>query len=154
MQRPPELATSAVNCGSWLAQVRQIFVGLSPTASTWWNTVKLAANAPYQRWLIADPLHRLLLDPTGLSRVSTLPSMKGVESRAVSLILAAIPGHIRDEAVSNRWFSTASLVFRIQCLYQPGGCSERSMLLSQLVNPQAPRTYSSAVTVLLLRKLY
>ena len=71
-----------------------------------------------------------------------------VESRAVSLILAAIPSHIRDEAVSNRWLSTTALVFRIMCLYQPGGASERSMLLSQLVNPEPSRTLASAVSML------
>ena len=47
----PELSTSAVNCGNWMAQVRQILVGLSPTASTWWGAVELVANAQYQRWL-------------------------------------------------------------------------------------------------------
>ena len=29
----PELATAAMCCGNWLAQVRQIMVGLSPSAS-------------------------------------------------------------------------------------------------------------------------
>ena len=38
--------------------------------------------------------------------------------------------------------------FRIMCLYQPGGASERSMLLSQLVNPEASKTLADAVSML------
>ena len=126
----PELATSAVNCGNWLAQVRQVFVGLSPSASVWWLAVEGAAQTQYQSYLRADPLDRLLLEPSGVSAEFSVERYQRVESRAVSLILAAIPGHTRDEAVSNRWLSTSSLIFRIMCLYQPGGASERSMLLS------------------------
>ena len=71
-----------------------------------------------------------------------------VESRAVSLLLASVPAQIKDEAVSNRWLSSASLLFRIQCLYQPGGSSERSMLLSQLVGPEQVKSFSGGVTML------
>ena len=34
---PPDLSNSAVTCGNWLAQVRQVLVGLSPTAAVWWS---------------------------------------------------------------------------------------------------------------------
>ena len=146
--QPPELSTSAVCCGNWLAQVRQILVGLSPSASVWWSKVEGAATAQYQRWLIADPLDRLLLDPTGVRAEFSIARYQRVESRAVSLILASIPGNIRDEAVSNRWLSTTALVFRIMCLYQPGGASERSMLLSQLVNPDVAKSLTGAVGML------
>ena len=56
-----DISTSAVVCGNWLAQLRQIFVGLSPSANTWWQAVELASNRYYQKWLIADPLDRLSL---------------------------------------------------------------------------------------------
>ena len=144
----PELATSAVCCGNWLAQVRQVLVGLSPSASVWWSLVEAAATMQYQRWLVADPLDRLLLDPSGVYADFSAAKYQRVESRAVSLILAAIPGHIRDEAVSNRWLSTSSLIFRIMCLYQPGGASERSMLLSQLVSPEGSKNLASGVAML------
>ena len=125
-----DISTSAVACGNWLAQLRQIFAGLSPSAVEWWQAVEVAASKHYQRWLIADPLDRLSLDPRGVIAIFDEGRFQRVESRAVSLILAAIPQHIRDEAVSNRWLSSAALLFRLQCIYQPGGASERSMLLS------------------------
>ena len=44
-----DLATSAVTCGNWLAQTRQVFAGLSASASVWFESVEGAANASYQR---------------------------------------------------------------------------------------------------------
>ena len=145
---PPELANSAVTCGNWLAQVRQILVGLSPSAGVWWSAVEQAANYQYQRWLTADPLDRLMLDPSSVIASFDKSRYQRVESRAVTLVLAAIPTNLRDEAVSNRWLSTASLLFRMQCVYQPGGSSERSMLLSQLVSPEIMKTCGGAVATL------
>ena len=143
-----DIATSAVACGNWIAQVRQIFLGLSPTSSVWWGSVERAAGMQYQRWLTADPVDRLLLDPTTVVADFDLARYQRVESRAVTLMLAAVPQGIRDEAVSNRWLTSTSLLFRIQCVYQPGGSSERSMLLSHLVNPEGVKTYTAAVSML------
>ena len=143
-----DISTSAVACGNWLAQLRQIFAGLSPSAVEWWQAVEVAASKHYQRWLIADPLDRLSLDPRGVIAIFDEGRFQRVESRAVSLILAAIPQHIRDEAVSNRWLSSAALLFRLQCIYQPGGASERSMLLSQLTMPEVVNSVKTAVAML------
>ena len=70
---------------------------------------------------MADPLDRLLLDLATVIASFDPIRYQRVESRAVSLILAAIPGPVKDEAVSNRWLMSASLLFRIQCIYQPAG---------------------------------
>ena len=70
-----------------------------------------------------------------------------VESRAVTLLLAAIPTSLNEEAV-NSWLTTAALLFRMQCAYQPGGSSERSMLLSHLVGPEVVKNFGSAVVML------
>ena len=143
-----EISSSAVVCGNWMAQTRQIFAGLSPTAMTWWSSVEQAASIRYQRWLTADTLDRLLLDPT--TAVASFDAVKyqRVESRAVSLILASVPANVREEAVSNRWLTSAALLFRIQCLYQPGGSTERAMLLSHLVSPEAVKSLGAGVVLL------
>ncbi|OLP96580.1 hypothetical protein AK812_SmicGene21183 [Symbiodinium microadriaticum] len=81
----------------------------------------LAAEFPgqgYQKWLTADPLGRLGLDP------------------------------VKEDIIMNRWLSTASILFRILCLYQPGGSSERAHLLSQLVTPEVCKSFPDAVRIL------
>ena len=45
--RAPDLKTSAVMAGNWLAQVRQVLLGLSPTAPEWWGAVEAAATSQY-----------------------------------------------------------------------------------------------------------
>ena len=58
-----DLSVSAVVCGNWLARVKQIFQGLSPNAHEWFSAVESAATENYNKWLVADPVERLLLDP-------------------------------------------------------------------------------------------
>ena len=143
-----DLGSSAVACGNWIAQIRQIFVGISPSADAWWGSVERASTLQYQKWIVADPVDRLILDPALVVADFDVSKYQRVESRAVSLILAALPQPLRDEAVSNRWLTSAALLFRVQCVYQPGGSSERSMLLTSLVAPESAKTFSGAVTML------
>ena len=140
-----DLANSAVVCGNWLAQVRQIMVGLSTSASVWWEGVERPATAAYRRWLVADPLGRLSIDPSTVIGEFDRSLYGRVESRSVSLLLAAVPQSIRDDVVTNRWLSSAAVLFRVLCLFQPGGSSERSHLLSQLVSPSVCKTFAEAV---------
>ena len=126
-----DISTSAVACGKWMAQVRQIFIGLSPSSAVWWSSVEL-------------------LDPATVLADFDVAKYQRVESRAVTLMLAAVPQSVRDEAVCNRWLTSASILFRIQCIYQPGGSSERAMLLSHLVNPDSVKSF--AAWVVMLRK--
>ena len=65
--------------------------------------------------------------------------------RCCSLLLAAVPQAVRDDVVTNRWLASSSILFRVLCLFQPGGSSERSHLLSQLVNPDPCRSFAEAI---------
>ena len=132
-------------CGNWQAQVRQILVGLSPSATVWWRGGEGSATLAYQRWLVADPLGRLGLEPSNAAGEFDRHLYGRVESRATSLLLAAVPQSVRDDVVTNRWLSSASILFRVLCLFQPGGSSERSHLLSQLVNPEPCKSFSDAI---------
>ena len=94
---------------------------------------------------MADPLGRLSLDPSSVVGEFDGHLYGRVESRSVSLLLAAVPQSVRDDVVTNRWLTSASILFRVLCLFQPGGSSERSHLLSQLVNPDPCRSFSDAI---------
>ena len=118
-----ELSQSAVVCGNWLAQVRQIMVGLSTSAGVWWRGVEGPATEAYRRWLVADPLGRLSLDPSTVKGDFDNHLYGRVESRAVSLLLASVPQSVRDDVVTNRWLTSAAILFRVLCLFQPGGSS-------------------------------
>ena len=100
-----DLSSSAVVCGNWLAQIKQIFMGLSPSADVWYSSVELAANQGYSQWLVADPLGRLSLDPSSVVALFDVHKFQRVESRAVTLLLAAVPNSVRDDIITNRWLS-------------------------------------------------
>ena len=143
-----DLTTSAVTCGNWLAQTRQVLVGLSASASVWFEAVEGAANVSYQRWLVADPLDRLMLDPSTVVASYDVYKFQRVESRAVSLLLSCVPPNLKEELVTNRWMTSASILYRILCVYQPGGSTERAYLLSRLVQPEACKTFKDAISCL------
>ena len=143
-----DLSVSAVTCGNWWAQIKQIFTGLSPSATEWFSSVERAATRHYNQWLVADPLGRLSLDPGGVATDFDSFKFQRVESRAVSLLLAAIPQGIKEDLITNRWLTSASILFRILCIYQPGGSTERAHLLSQLVSPDISRTHKEAIASL------
>ena len=94
---------------------------------------------------MADPLGRLGLDPSTVQGEFDRVLYGRVESRSVSLLLAAVPQSIRDDVVTNRWLSSAAILFRVLCLFQPGGSSERSHLLSQLVSPAVCKSFTEAI---------
>ncbi|CAE7521159.1 RE2 [Symbiodinium sp. CCMP2592] len=104
-----DLSQSAVVCGNWVAQIRQILVGLSPNASTWWLGVEGPANEAYQKWLVADPLGRLAIDPSMVKGTFDAYAFGRVESRAVSLLLSAVPQGVRAKGVTEESASAASI---------------------------------------------
>ena len=97
--------------------------------------------------MVADPLGRLALDPASIVAVYDQAKFQRVESRAVSLLLASLPVHVKDDIVMNRWLTTPAILFRVLCLYQPGGSSERAHLLSQLVTPETCKNFPDAVRI-------
>ncbi|CAE7205960.1 unnamed protein product [Symbiodinium sp. CCMP2456] len=133
---------------SGLRGVKQIFVGLSPGAVEWYASVEGAAYESYHRWLMADPLGRLSVDPSSVVAGFDVFRFQRVESRAVTLLLAALPSSVKDDLVMNRWLSSAAILFRVLCIWQPGGSSERAHLLSQLVQPEVCRSFKEALPVL------
>ena len=143
-----DLSISAVTCGNWLAQVRQIFFGLSSGAVEWYGRVESAAYDAYHMWLVADPLGRLAVDPSSVVAGFDVYRFQRVESRAVTLLLAALPVSVKDDLVMNRWLSSASILFRVLCIWQPGGSSERAHLLSQLVQPETCKNFRDALPTL------
>ena len=63
------------------------------------------------------------------------------------MILRALPEEMKSEAISSRATSTVELLFRVLKKYQPGGLSERTHVLKQLVEAKQPglwRRWSTA----------
>ena len=57
-----------------------------------------------------------------------------------------MPPNLKDELVTNRWMTSASILYRILCVYQPGGSTERAYLLSRLVQPESCKSFKDAIS--------
>ena len=68
-----------------------------------------------------------------------------MELRASAIILAALPGSLKDEVVSSRQLATGELLYKILRVYQPGGVMEQAETLSALTGDQVAKTPKEAV---------
>ena len=141
-----DLTCSAVVCGNWLGPSEADLSGLVPQRHVWFNCVEVAATKWYNQWLTADPLGRLGLDPGMVVAPFDSVLFQRVESRAVRLLLAALPANLKEDVITNRRLTTSSILFRVMCIYQPSGARERAHL-SQLVSPEAFKYHKDAVKV-------
>ena len=49
------------------------------------------------------------------------------------MLLASFASQVKEDIVMNRWLPSSAFLFRVMCLYQPEGSSERVLLLSPLI---------------------
>ena len=76
----------------------------------------------------------------------------GLRSGGSILLLQALPSELQTEAVSVRGLSSSALLFLAMTRYQPGGSSEKSMILSYLTQPHVEGSSSLSSNHAALRK--
>lgn len=126
---PLPQSANSLNFGDWLVIVEPIMGDISYSSGIWWSLVMDGVHRAYESWLKEDPLGRLKVKVEVDPQVSRWPR---TEKRATNMLLQALPEKLRLEIVSSRRLSTHQIMFRLFCLYQPGGQSERSNLLQLL----------------------
>ena len=133
--KEPGLDTSPVDIQDWLELLTSPMSDLSDGSSGWWKEVLARAEAAYKAWSQLTPLQKVSY---------VLPATKdleegrfaGVNSRASSMILAALAEGVKVECVAKKVTgSSAGLIFRLLTLYRPGGENEKVMILNQLQSP-------------------
>ena len=124
-------ATTALEFGDWLSVVDSHMGDLSYSSGLWWNMVKGAVEVCYQEWLQKSPVDRLRLKPKLEGPANMWPR---TERRALSMLLQAVPEHVKEDVISARKLTPDQVLFRLYCLYQPGGASERTKLLQVIAD--------------------
>lgn len=120
---------TALEFGDWLSMVDSNMGDVSYSSGVWWNMIKGAVEVSYREWLQSGPVERLRLKPKVEAQAASWPR---TERRALSMLLQAIPEHVRREVVSSRRLTTDQVLFRLFCVYQPGGALERTKLLQAI----------------------
>ncbi|CAE7824994.1 unnamed protein product [Symbiodinium microadriaticum] len=147
---PPVRSESAsVDLLDWMELIEAPMSDLSDGSATWWKQVRTKAALAYDKWVVSGPIERLRVTPEATSDLEE-GRWSRVNSRAASMVLAALDESIRSELVSRRMTgSVTSIVFRLLTLYQPGGEEEKYRTLQQLQSP--PRETDPAKAVESLR---
>ena len=120
---------SSLEFGDWLSMVDSQMGDLSYSSSVWWGLVKDSVDQCYREWLQQGPIDRLRMKPALDPKASLWPR---TERRALAMLLQSIPESIRGELISMRRLTPDQVLFKLFCVFQPGGSSERTKLLQSI----------------------
>ena len=145
---PIRVESASVDLLDWLELIEAPMADLSDGSSTWWRKVRATAAAAYDVWVVSGPIERLSVFPESVGDLEE-GRWSRVNSRAASMILAALHESIRSELVSRRMTgSVTAILFRLLTLYQPGGEEEKYRTLQQLQSPPRESDPGKAVEAL------
>ena len=128
----PELnGDTGVEFSDWLYVTEQAVGAMSDSASTWFERTLMVVKEAYARYQIASPLERLAVAPK-VGPELLEPKWVRLDRKVMTLVLAAMPKMVKEDAVTHRVNSVASALFRLHVLYSPGGIAERTAILKHL----------------------
>ena len=130
--------------GDWLALIAPVMKDLSGSSAAWWEAIMKEAAETYEKWLHAEPLVRIQLQPMLPAECLQQPWLR-LEQRGSTMLLKARPEEMKTEALANRMTSSVELVYRVLKRYQPGGLGERTHLLKQLVDTRTPTSVQEMI---------
>ena len=119
--------------GDWLALVAPAMFDIAQAGREWWGQVIEEVETLYSVWLQASPLQRLRLRP---AEGTIAPVLQRVEMKGVNMLLQVLPESIKRDVVASRTLSSASIMFKLYTLFQPGGSAEKAGLLKQIAEPK------------------
>ena len=108
---------AAVRASDWLCRSALLLRDLSSGSWRWYNRVYEVALKYYKDYQQSDPLSRGLLRPD-LPEDLRHHTLARLESRAVSMILHAVPESVSSQALATRSLSSVGLLFQVLKQFQ------------------------------------
>eukprot|EP00439_Symbiodinium_sp_Y106_P072982 s3287_g13.t1 len=139
--------SGAIDFQDWLYLVEQQVGSLASGASSWWSGLLAAAMKAYGVYQASTPIQRLTVRAELPPELDD-PKFLKLEKRVAALLVAALPQTMRDEMVSYRVQRVHQQLFRLLVCYQPGGSSDRALVLLQLEPKDGPSDVTEVVTAL------
>ena len=141
---PPLIAPEGISTGitlqDWQAQISVAMQDLSPSSGEWWGKVMDVVQRTYAKWLGSTPLERIQLQPQGHLGLAT-GKWTRVNARACTMLLQSLTDTVKQDLIARRVVQHATLImFRLHTVYQPGGASEKTLVLNSLQSPTACET--------------
>ena len=127
--------------------LKQQVGSLASGASSWWSGLLAAAMKAYSGvYQASTPIQRLTVRAELPPELDD-PKYIKLEKRVAALLIAALPQTMRDEMVS--WVQRVhQQLFRLLVCYQPGGSSDRALVLAQPEPKDGPSDVTEVVAAL------
>ena len=125
---------SALKCAEWLTSIGPYMSDLAPMSGSWWEGVVKHCTGIYKLWQKADVIDRAQMEcyvPVEYDN----DRYRRLESRGIAMLFKALPDSLQRELVATGKMTTCAALWRVTCLYQPGGSAERAYLLKMLTSP-------------------
>ena len=139
--------SGAIDFQDWLYLVEQQVGSLASGASSWWAGMLEAAMKAYSRYQAATPIQRLSVT-SELSLEWEDAKYSKLEKRVSALLVGALPQQMKEEMVAYRVRRVHQQLFRLLVNYQPGGSTDRALVLSQLEPKDCPADPTEVVASL------
>ena len=144
----PELTgDTGVEFSDWLYVAEQTIGAMSDSASLWYEKTLACVREAYSRYQGASPLERLTIGPRTAPELLE-PKWVRLDRKVMTLILAAMPKTVREDAVTHRVSSVSAVPLRLHILYSPGGIAERTAVLKHLEGHSAGDQVVDAIAAL------
>ena len=146
LPRLPEWSADSapLDLGDWFIMIDPVMGDLSPTSHMWWQLVMEEARGWYDVHQSLSPLERVSHKPSPSERLQETRWSR-LERRASSLLLASLPDSQKEEMVATKNLTPLAMVARLMVVYQPGGLSEKSIILKALEQPVEASCLSTAL---------
>ena len=110
----------------------------------WWAQVVQEATTWYKDYVKLRPIQRTTFEANPSDELKKEKWVR-VERRAVTMLLSAIPGGVKEELVATKSLTPLRILAKLMALYQPGGLHEKTVILKQLEDPGEPTTAAQGV---------
>ena len=142
----PQVKNASLEAGDWLTQVQPLIADVSGSASAWWNRLVQATTQQYHKWLSANPMDKLKIEPPDHGELAR--GNERLAQRIGVMMMQALPQGLRQELIAARQMEATHILYKIYKTYQPGGLAERRQMLAQLTDTQPAQTPAQAVASL------
>ena len=139
--------SGAIDFQDWLYLVEQQVGSLAAGASTWWAAMLDAAMKAYGKYQSSTPIQRLSVT-SELAAEWEDPKYSKLEKRVSALLVGALPQQMKEEMVAYRVRRVHQQLFRLLVNYQPGGSTDRALVLAQLEPKDCPADAAEVVAAL------
>ena len=146
MPQLPEwsIESGPLDMGDWLTQVQPIMGDLTTSSNVWWDLILQESKKWYLAHQALGPMERLTHLPSSSVELKDVKWGR-LERRATSLLLSSLPPSQREEMIATKTLSPLGIVSKLMVIYQPGGLSEKGIILRNLENPQEAASLSAAL---------